>query len=393
MALHRVTIGVSSRGSTMRSEVVRRQRALIHRRTRFATHTEDKANLRKDVPMWHQMIRAKLRKACCSAGLIVVAALSACNSGYSFGQPTKDAGPLSAGGRLFSIDVVANGLPVGSAVNFSALPSSITVSPSMVTVDEQQHASTVALVPYGTTGAIVASAGSTPSLSVDVSVPPLSVARPNPSALDGGSNFSPVGQVYMVSVKVLAPSSCDAGICDAGPAAPAGVSVTFTATQLAQSGGDGMAITSTGLTDTTGTATAILEIPWGPEVIVQAAAGGGINMAVIPASYDPVSVSCVFWTQQSPGLYAIAAQVVDGTTPIVAAPVTFSVVLPTSASASIIPMTAVTDDSGLATAVVGIGDAGAPVVVEALSGNSVLPTTIGGQANGDAGVCVHGATK
>jgi hypothetical protein len=313
-------------------------------------------------------------------------ALSACSSPYKLDQASAMAGAPSSGGQIFAVQLTAEGVPAGSAVAFSALPSTITVSPAMVTVDSQQHVLVYALVPFGVEGTVLGATPLAQSISIPVGAAPLVICPAVVTPIDSGNALGVAGRVYSVSAMVMV-----SGDCNQGTAAPAGIGVTFTASQPAQAGMSTVTVTAMTVTDTAGKATANLEIPWGPEVAVQAVGGGGISTTELSASYNPLAVSCVSWADAGAGLYQVTAMVVDGTTPIAAAPVSFTVTIPGPSAASVNPSSTSTNEAGLATTLVAVPDGGVlPVVVEATSGNSVFPVTISSQGSGDGGTCgVH----
>jgi hypothetical protein len=321
------------------------------------------------------------------------ATVVACQASYTLNasvQPTETYGPSGA-----TLTVQVTSAPAGQVVSFAPVPSAISVAPSNVTADPNGNAVAYALVPYGTEGVLVASAPESTPKSIYVQASPLTLCPPVVEQHDAG-DIGATGQVYTVSVQALTTGGC----ANPGNAqAPAGVPITITTSQpgassSASSGSDGGAPASSGsssavlLTGDNGQAVTNLQLPWGANVVVQATGGGGISETSVTANANPATVPCLSWSQAQSGIYQVSAVVVDGMQPIPAAPVNFSVVLPSAGAATLTPASALTNQKGVATTLLVVPDAGSfPVVVAAVVASSSITTTIDGGPSGSSGQC------
>jgi hypothetical protein len=146
-------------------------------------------------------------------------------------------------------------------------------------------------------------------------------------------------------------------------------------------------------TDANGNATTSLLVPWGANVVVQAAGGGAVAETSLAGVEIPVSIDCLSWTEQQPGLYQLAVSVVarlgGGTVvPMPATPISLYAVYASGGTGTVTatPPSALTDASGVATAFVAVpGTVTLPVVVEAVAGSSAQAVTIDAKMSGHAG--------
>lgn len=317
-----------------------------------------------------------------------------CNSTYTLEMSASAASTSGPTGLTIPVQIRTPGAG-NIGVALSSLPALISVSPSTVTTNNSGTATAYVLVPYGTEALVVGSAPLATG-SVTVSAAPLTLCPPLLQAADSGGDIGPTGQIYAVSVQAMT-----AGSCPGGTPAPAGVGITITSIQPSGASGGSVSGTSTGagsgtsstsvgsvLTNSQGLATTNLQIPWGPDVLVQATGGGGLSSTLIQGVANPVTISCLYWTLQQPGVYRLHAQVVDDNQPVAASTVTFSVVSPVTNVGSVIPSSATTNEVGVVETFVTVGNAtNLPVIVQAAVGSSSMAAEITDAGTGDAGAC------
>lgn len=328
-----------------------------------------------------------LTLAAASAVLLATAAIAVstggCTQTYTL-TPTfdSDSGVPGPTGQSYALRVVSSGASAGLAVTFSALPSTVTVSPASVTTDATGTAVAYVLVPYGTGGVVTVSAPFATTSYVPVQANPLTLCSPGFQAVNDGGAIGPLGEVYTVSVQALT-----SGMCPNANAAPAGVSISLTTSQPSTVGTG--AVAATLITNDAGVAETNVVVPWGANLLAQAVAGPSISQALLPNIANPITLPCLYWNQQQQtGLYELNAQAAIGSSPVPAAPISFSIVYPAANAGTVMPSAALTNDAGVATAFVGIPASGSlPVVVEAMVGSAALTTTLIDAGSGDSGTC------
>lgn len=339
--------------------------------------------------------RFMVRVAASLLGLGAVAA--ACQAYYVLEGSAQPGGTFEPGGEAITLNVTS--APPGQAVAFAPMPTSITVTPSTVTVDNSGDTQAYALVPYGSGGVVIASAPFSTPKEIPVQAPPLTLCVPTIAVNDAG-DLGSVGQVYMISVQALTSAT---GSC-ANPGAngaPAGIPIVITTVQpssasatAGSSSGAGPSASSTSstppvtaLTNAGGLATTEMQLPWGANVLVQATAGGGISYASLAQNANPTTITCLAWNQQQPGIYQLQARARDGAQPVPATAIALSVIAPAGGGV-ISPGSPLTDEGGVGTAFIVIPDAGAfPVTVAAALGSSVMIANLDGGLSGNAGSC------
>ena len=324
------------------------------------------------------------------------------------GSPIALQGGAVDGGVVYGPTGVTERLSISAGDHGSSLsvalvpqPSTITVSPSTVTTDDSGNATAFAFVPYGTEGVVVASATFATAASIPVRCDALSLCDLTVGPeLDGG-DIGSTGQVYSASVQGVLD-----GPCGGGMPAPAGISLIFAVLQPSGSGatsiasGAGMAIanaiaTATVLTDPSGTATATLLIPWGADAWVQVAGGGALASTLIPQSGSTPQIGCLSWNRQAGGIYEFSADVVaqvgNSTEGVPGVVVNYSLLSQTADAGTVVAIgSAVTNANGVATIFDGIaGNASLPIIVEAVTGGSVLTATVDGSDSGQSQHCAN----
>jgi len=142
-------------------------------------------------------------------------------------------------------------------------------------------------------------------------------------------------------------------------------------------------------TNSSDTASGYALVPYGQEGTIVATASFS-TAAAVPVSAPVLEISCLTWSQLTPLAYEVRAQAVAGAQAVESVPVSFAVVSPVLALATIAPATALVDDGGSALTLLVISpealDAGElPVAVEASAGGGSVIALIGPAPTGDAG--------
>jgi hypothetical protein len=291
---------------------------------------------------------------------LLTAAIVGCDTGYTLTAGTPSAVAYEPAGEVISVSFVANGASAGVPISLSAIPSTISVNPASATSDNNGKVTAYAVVPYGTTGVVVATTSYSNAQSVPIAASPITLCGPSIVAAGNGRDVSAVGEVYTVSVQALVGGETG-GTCvpDAGPdayanndaRAPAGIAVSLQAIQASagssaiggtsgsstssKSTGDAAASASPSpasslVTNAAGVASADVLIPWGASVVVQANGGGNVATQSFTGIGNPVTLSCLSWSGTAPA-YTVQTTVTDGQHKIAGASVNFTVVYPTPA--------------------------------------------------------------
>jgi hypothetical protein len=325
------------------------------------------------------------------------------NNAIGLGGGLADAGP-SFGPMGVTLQLSVKGVP-GLAVTLAPLPSTLLVAPVTVTLDESGHSTADVLVPYGTEGTVLVSAPGATAGAIPVKSDPLTLCTPTFQGANDGGDISSTGEIYTVSVRALTSGTCDAG-AEAGTSAPAGVALTLTTSQASNATGGGgssgssgasSSSTTTALTNQSGVAQTNMQIPWGPNLLLQATGGGGLSSATLSGLANPITIACMYWSLFNAGLYRVSAQVVVRNRPLSATTVSFAVLRAMgggaggssgSSSAAASPQSVLTTDAGFATTFIPVQPDGGslPINVEATVGTAAFPIIIS-SSSGDAGAC------
>ncbi|HTA92219.1 MAG TPA: hypothetical protein VK745_21720 [Polyangiaceae bacterium] len=362
--------------------------------------------------------------------LVLVGVVTSCGNSDTITQltapETQQGITCGATGVVVPVEVHSGASDLN--VSFSAEPATIAVSPSTSLTDQNGNATAYALVPYGTQGDVVASAigATTGGITVSTTVAPvmfqLISLAPDTEVGEANGEVGSVGQIYAVAVQVNPPSLCTAplgglpvtlGVVQAS--ATASGSSASTGGSSASAGGSSSgssASATTGssppgsvtvFTDKSGLAQAKILVPWGADALLQVS--GGAQVQWFPVADDlanPATIACLTWAQQptpQSNVYAVTATVNytgNGLTgPFPGLPVAFSIAFPIPATtmmgapATIAPASAITSQSGTATAYVTLQQSSAgptmpPVVVEAVAGSSAATVAINSGASGSS---------
>jgi hypothetical protein len=309
------------------------------------------------------------------AGTVAANALATAQAPtITLAQPTfTPAGMTFPTGELYEVTTQATSsatnVPVeGLSIAFTTSTTGLTFSPTTVVADTNGMATSYVIVPYDAQVVVEVSGGgavATKVLPTD-EAPTIMLAQPTFSAT---TTMLPTGQLFAVTTT--------ATLATGTMTAVEGLAIAFTTTTA------GLTFSPTPVTtDTSGTATSYVIVPYNSAIAVEVSGGGTVAAAILPSSQIPALtlqlMSPAVKVSTTPDSWSVTATVANSNGPAAGVGVAFAV-LASSTQASIAPATVTTNAMGQATAYVGFpaSTTTSAVVVASINGTAVQAIAVG----------------